>query len=251
METADFIDVLRREGVLLADTAEKAGPEAEVPSCPRWRVRDLVGHQGMVHRWATDIVAGRRTGPAPITGEVPDDLSLISWFREGHQRLLGTLAAAPADLECWHFLVAPSPLAFWARRQAHETAVHRVDAELALGEPLSAVAAGITPRFAADGVDELFAGFHVRSKSRVRSERPRTLRVRAVDVPADAGEWLVRVSTEPLTVERAGREEADCTVSGGAVELYLALWNRGPYEGLEVAGDASLVELWRRTGAIV
>ena len=29
------------------------------------------------------------------------------------------------------------PLAFWARRQAHETAVHRVDAESALGAPLS------------------------------------------------------------------------------------------------------------------
>jgi len=39
------------------------------------------------------------------------------------------LASAPPDLDCLTFLAAPSPLAMWARRQAHETAIHRVDAE--------------------------------------------------------------------------------------------------------------------------
>jgi hypothetical protein len=40
-------------------------------------------------------------------------------------------------------------------------------------------------------------------------------------------------------------------VHGTAEELYLALWNRGPYERLEISGDASIMELWRRTAAIV
>ncbi|MGW3245730.1 maleylpyruvate isomerase family mycothiol-dependent enzyme [Streptomyces sp. NPDC001070] len=247
METAEFIEVLKVDGTLLADAAEAAGPDAEVPSCPGWRMRDLVRHQGVVHRWATRFVAEGRTRPEPITAEAPeDDPALIPWFREGHGRLAAALEAAPTGLDCWYFLKAPSPLAFWARRQAHETAVHRVDAELALGGAPSPV----DPQFAADGIDELLAGFHVRKKSRIRSETPRTLRVRAVDTDTARDDWLAHVSAEPLVVERRSGGEADCTVSGTAEELYLALWNRGPYEKLQVTGDASLLDLWRRTAAI-
>jgi uncharacterized protein (TIGR03083 family) len=247
METAAFVDVLRREGVALVDAAEKAGLDADVPSCPGWRVRDLVAHQGRVHRWAAAFVAEGRKEIGPIAGDAPGDDSLTAWFREGHARLVGTLTAAPPDVDCAvFFLDAPSPLAFWARRQAHETTVHRVDAELALGDALSPVG----PEFAADGVDEMLAGFHARPKSRVRSERPRTLRVRAVDVPEGPADWLVRLSQEPPAVEYGSEQPADCTLSGTASALYLALWNRGPYEALEVAGDESLVALWRHTGAI-
>ncbi|MFD8078500.1 maleylpyruvate isomerase family mycothiol-dependent enzyme [Streptomyces sp. NPDC059718] len=247
METAEFIEVLRRDGGLLADAAEAAGLDAEVPSCPGWRVRELVRHQGVVHRWATRYVAEGRRQPEPIEAEAPrDDASLLPWFREGHGLLVAALDAAPADLECWYFLKAPSPRAFWARRQAHETAVHRVDAELALGRAPSPV----DPVFAADGIDELLAGFHGRPKSRVRSGTPRTLRVRTTDTDAARDDWLARMSADPLAVERSAPGEADCTVSGTAEELYLTLWNRGAYEKLQVTGDDSVIELWRRTAAI-
>jgi hypothetical protein len=84
--------------------------------------------------------------------------------------------------------------------------------------------------------------------------------VRAVDVPAGQGEWLVHLSADPPRTERGSGSgsrsrssagDADCAVQGTAAELYLALWNRGPYEGLEISGDASIMELWRRTAAIV
>ena len=254
MGAAEFIEVLRREGALMAAVAEKAGITAGVPTCPDWQVSDLVRHQGIVHRWAAGFVAERLTTPVPLAGDAPGDEELLPWFREGHQHLVDSLAAAPADLDCWFFFPAPSALEFWARRQAHETTVHRVDAEAALGVNPSPIAAD----FAADGVDELLAGFHVRTKSQVRTDRPRTLRVRAVDVPAGQGEWLVHLSADPLRTERgsvsdsgSGGGDADCAVHGTAEELYLALWNRGPYEGLEISGDASIMELWRRTAAIV
>ncbi|MEU1619836.1 maleylpyruvate isomerase family mycothiol-dependent enzyme [Streptomyces sp. NPDC005722] len=247
METAEFIEVLRREGGLLADAAEAAGLDAVVPSCPGWHVRELVRHQGTVHRWATRYVAEGRRQPEPMEAETPeDDPSLLPWFREGHGLLVAALEAAPADLDCWSFLKAPSPRAFWARRQAHETAIHRVDAELALGRAPSPVG----PEFAADGVDELLTGFHVRPRSRVRSMTPRTLRVRTTDTDAARDVWLARLSADPPVVERAAPGEADCTVSAAAEELYLTLWNRGAYEDLQVTGDTSVVDLWRRTAAI-
>ena len=46
---------------------------------------------------------------------------------------------------------------------------------------------------------------------------------------------------------RRGRGDAGCTVRGPASDLHLLLWNRRTAEGLEVDGDASLLELWRTT----
>ena len=185
MQTVEFLHALDREGQSLAAAAERAGTDATVPTCPEWRVRDLLRHIGTVHRWAAGFVAEGHTGPRPI-GEEPDltGAELIAWYRDSHRLLVDTLSAAPADLECWTFLPLPglSPLEFWTRRQAHETTVHRYDAEAARGGAPSPVDAG----FAADGIDELLRGFHARSRSRVRTAEPRTLRVRATDAGEDA-----------------------------------------------------------------
>ncbi len=132
MQIAEHLAALEGEGELLAVAAERSAPDTPIPTCPDWRMRDLVHHIGMVHRWATTHVAERRTedfDADEVVGPYPDDAHLVSWFREGHQRLLRALRSAPDDLACWTFLPAPSPRAFWARRQAHETAIHRVDAE--------------------------------------------------------------------------------------------------------------------------
>ncbi|MBZ6142625.1 MULTISPECIES: maleylpyruvate isomerase family mycothiol-dependent enzyme [Streptomyces] len=243
MQTTAYVETLDREGALLAAAAEAAGGDAEVPTCPAWRVRDLLRHTGTVHRWATAFVAEGRTGPRP-GGPLPDldGAPLLAWFREGHGRLVDTLAGAAPDVRCWHFLPAPSPLAFWARRQAHETTVHRLDAESAAGgEPT-----GIGADFAVDGIDELLCAFHTRPKSAVRTDGPRTLRVRATDVP-DAV-WTVRLSAQPPVTERDGTGGADCEVTGPAAGLYPALWNRRAFP--TVHGDASLAALWRERSGV-
>ncbi|MFB7084941.1 maleylpyruvate isomerase family mycothiol-dependent enzyme [Streptomyces sp. NPDC056296] len=243
METATFIEILDREGVLLAAAAESAGADAKVPTCPGWQVRDLLRHTGMVHRWAAAIVAGGHTGPIP-DGGLPDldGSALLTWFREGHGQLVDTLAGASPDVRCWHFLPAPSPLAFWARRQAHETTVHRIDAESARG----GVPTGIDTDFAVDGIDELLCAFHARPKSAVRTEEPRTLRVRATDAPGAV--WTVRLSARPPETERGDAGDTDCELTGPAARLYPALWNRHPFP--EVTGDASLAALWRERSGV-
>src|SRR6516225_3037280 len=131
-----YVGALRRQGELLASAAQRAGLATAVPSCPGWAVRDLLRHTGYVHRWATGFVAEGLTRPGgaseeEILSQGPADAQLPGWFCEGHAALVRALDAAPPDLECWTFLPPPSPLAFWARRQAHETAIHRVDAEQA------------------------------------------------------------------------------------------------------------------------
>lgn len=246
VETNDYIAQLEREGDLLAEAVVAAGEGAGVPTCPGWTVGDLVRHTGTFHRWAARIVGEGLAGPVaedPVP-EGPSGAGLVPWFREGHRALVRTLREAGEGADCWAFLPAPSPVAFWARRQAHETAVHRVDAESARGGELTAVDAG----FAVDGVDELLLGFHGRERSRVRAGGPAVLRVRATD--ADAV-WTVRLSADaaPRTVRDADGA-ADCEMAGAAQDLYLALWNRLPLDAVAVSGDASLAGLWRETSAI-
>ncbi|MCX5197146.1 maleylpyruvate isomerase family mycothiol-dependent enzyme [Streptomyces sp. NBC_00249] len=247
MKITEYVETLAREGELLAEAAERAGTDAPVPTCPEWRVAGLLRHTGAVHRWAAGYVADARVEPVEFP-EAPElaGAELLAWFREGHAALVRTLTEAPADVVCWTFLptAPPSPLAFWARRQAHETTVHRFDAQAALGIGFGAVA----PEFAEDGIDELLTGFHARPRSRVRTEEPRVLRIRAVDTGAV---WTVHLSREPArTVRGDTGEPADCELTGEAAWLYTALWNRLPLAGPGVGGDASLARLWSGTAGI-
>ncbi|HEY9368964.1 maleylpyruvate isomerase family mycothiol-dependent enzyme [Streptomyces sp.] len=249
MNVAELVAALDESGRALADAADEAGLDAPVPTCPGWQVRDLLRHTAMVHRWAAAFVTEGHTSYHPDGGEPQlDGEELLGYFREGHAALVEALTKAPADLECWTFLPAPSPLAFWARRQAHETGVHRADAESALPSGPRPVDATL----AVDGIDELLYAFHGRDRSRVRTETPRVLRVEATDT---GDVWTVRLSPDAPSTTRTTRSDdsdgpADCTLSGPAWRLFLTLWNRLPADAVELTGDASLAALWREHSGI-
>lgn len=239
----EHIAHLAADGPALTAAAAGAGLDAPVPSCPDWVVRDLVRHQAGVHRWATGILTGPRTQPwrvdlDEVVGTWPDDARLLDWFDEGHAALVRALSDADPALNCWTFLAAPSPLAMWARRQAHETAVHRADAELAAGGAVTPFPAD----FAADGIDELLACFITRpGRNRMSADPPQSLRVRCTDI---AGDWLVQIGPDRVTTTVPSADPAgaaDCLVSGPAEDLYLALWNRRSTEGLAMTGDDSVM----------
>lgn len=245
------VDCLEREGALLGGAAQRAGLRAGVPGCPGWAVRDVLAHIGFVHRWAAGVVAEGRTRPVPgpseeeLLRQAPAGEELLAWYRDGHAALVRTLRAAPPDLEYWTFLPGtPSPLAFWARRQAHETAIHRMDVDLAAGAMSRADGAAPDPypaRLAADGADELLTGFLAR-KMRAGRWRgtPGVLGIHADDGPAGQADWLVATGPDASSAAR-GTGPADCNVTGSAASLYLALWNRAPVDGLQLQGDAGLL----------
>ena len=249
MEVSTHVDTLRMEGSRLAAAATLAGANAPVPSCPDWSVRELVIHQGSVHRWATAYVAEGHTEAGAVdfataSGPEPDDAELVDWFVRGHAALVDALSEASPDVQCWSFLPAPSPLAFWARRQAHETSIHRVDAELAGGQPRSAISSD----FAADGIDELLVGFGtVRGRALKPDEVTAVIDVQCTDEDAT---WSMRLGPE-RDVPTATRGAADdvgaartvCTVRGTAADLYLVLWRRNGPDALDVEGDPDPFEL--------
>jgi uncharacterized protein (TIGR03083 family) len=251
METEEHIAALQRDGELLALAAERAGLDAAVPPCPPWRVRDLLRHLGYVHRWAAGFVSERRQRPPddPAESELlrggPPDAGLVGWFRDGHAALVRTLRTADPGLSCWTVLPGPSCVASWARRQAHETAIHRADAELADGKLTMPPA-----EFAADGIDELIMGFFARDQAKLtdaqRTAEHPTLQVRTTDTGDD---WLVELIADGSLAAsvRRGGWPADAALAGPAAGLYLLLWNRcGPADcGVTVTGDAEVLASWQ------
>jgi len=237
MDVAVLIEYLSEHGDRLAAAADRAGWDAPVPGT-EWTIRQLVTHLGGVHRWAADIVdTANATGDTPAgqaVGNGPPDDELLEWYVNGHAALVQTLRDAPADLACFTFLPADSPLHFWARRQAHETAIHRADAEAA------APTGDVTPfdaPFAQDGMAELLLGFARRRSNAIA--RPGTIGLDAADGPS----WLITLGGE--RIEAAPTEDlvdTDVVVRGLSSDLYLWLWNR-PTEAA-VDGDEAVAAAW-------
>jgi uncharacterized protein (TIGR03083 family) len=232
LTAARHLDGLREAMLAFVRYGDRAGLSARVPTCPAWRVRDLVAHQGMVHRWAAGHLRGEPQGAAdPDAYEAegrrqPDPLE---WLADGAIELVSSWTAAPEDVATVVFLRdAPPAKPFWVRRQCHETTVHAVDALAAsLGRAPRADEVWVDAELAADGIDELLCGFLPRSRSRLRAADPGVL----VVAPDDRDEWWeVRLSPEPpVSTRRTGAAPADpdWLLTGPAVELYLRLWNRG------------------------
>lgn len=250
MEVSDYIGFVASEGKAFAVAAEAGDLNVEIPPCEGWDMRELVRHLGLVHLWAAgnvahpqddwfdanDLPALARYWP-DLAGSWPEDADLVSWYRDTHANLVRVLESAPADLECFSFLPAPSPLTMWARRQASEIAIHRFDAEVSRG-----IASHYEPPFAADMLDELLSGFAPRPRE-IEVDEERVIHVHADDVEEH---WFLTVGPQGIATSRRG-SAADLTVTGTAAELYLLMWNRTPDASVALNGDTELMDLWRNT----
>jgi uncharacterized protein (TIGR03083 family) len=238
----DHLGVLRQETERLARCCEQGPLDAAVPSCPGWDLGTLVRHVGFVHRWAT--MAAREGAPPTDRPELPEDAALATWLRDGAAALVETLEALPVDAPTWHPFPLPQVAGVWRRRQALETLIHRVDAELATGTRTP-----IEPALASDGIDEYLALALPRLRERDGVELPAgSLHLHCTDT---AGEWLVWVDEEGLQVRRE-HAKGDAAVRGPAEPMLLRLWHRPTdrAEELDVIGDAAVAEAWLALGGV-
>lgn len=235
MEHEEFLGSAWRDGLALADAAERAGLGADVATCPGWTVADLVWHTGEVHLFWRTVVAERWRDPsAYLEPERPLGDELVAWYRDGVQRTVELLGAADPHDEVWTWAPRGGTVAWVVRRLAHETAVHRWDAEIAAGSwtPIDAA-------LAVDGIDEFFEHF---SDGVARSAEALggSAHLHCTNV---AGEWLVSEPTVggPLDVRRE-HAKGDCAVRGSASDLLLLLWRRTDVDDgrFEVFGDVDV-----------
>ncbi len=236
LESSTYLASIRSNADALVDAAVVAGMAAPVPPCPEWAVADLLAHIGRVHRWAA-ANAGRTQDDGPASRrdfEIPAGEDPVPWVREGIETVL-TALDRPAESPAWAFF-PPGDVGFWQRRQAHETAMHRVDAQAAAGEILP-----IDAQLASDGIDELLDLFERQPTGRGPTGDGATLHFHCTDV---RGEWLVTMRPDGIDVVRE-HAKGDVAARGGASDLLCWLQGRGPIEALEVFGDETLLTRWR------
>jgi uncharacterized protein (TIGR03083 family) len=237
-------DELDREVDRFASALALADFAAPVPSCPEWSVADLAEHLGTVHRWAHELVRLRAT---KRIARIPTDVAAVDveWLRSGGHALAHTLRAADPDEPMWAW-GADQHVRFWARRQLHETLVHRIDLELAMG-----AVSNLDAAIALDAVDEFLE--NVKSDRdiavRARSSHPEgeRLEIRAAD---SSKCWGVVLSLDGYEFVGAS-SEPDAVLMAESTELLAALLRRRPLERCEVVieGDKSLVDHWLRETA--
>jgi uncharacterized protein (TIGR03083 family) len=236
---------IREPTARLAGIMAGTDPATPIPSCPDWTLRQLATHLGRGQRWAAEIV-DRRSAEfiefrAVPDGRIPDDpAARPGWLNAGPARLIDTLAGAGQD-QVWTFL-GMRPASFWARRMAHETAVHVADAELATGQQAS-----IPADLAADAVDEWLMLLAQDSDGGTPlGVEGQTMHLHATDDGLDgAGEWLIRSTGKGIAVE-PGHAKADVALRGPAGSLLLVLLRRLPPDspGVELLGDGAIFTHW-------
>ncbi len=229
---------LRSEGELLGATPADV-LDRTVPGCPAWNVAQLLGHTSWVHRWVTAILTAApevKVSPKDVP-TAPEGPAVVDWYREGFAALLDAFATVDLDAT-YRTFVGPQDGWWWLRRQVHETAVHRWDADsahLATPRPIDAV-------IAVDGVDEAL-DVHVvrRFDAEAFGATGQTLHLHATDTE---GEWMFTMAPDGLTWAR-GHGKGDVALRGTASDLLLWVWSRVPTDHFEVFGDADLAARWQ------
>src|ERR1700709_2063336 len=143
----DHLEALRQDGDALLHTAgQHLG--APVPTCPGWSVADLLAHLLRVYRYAARQARTEHRLPGDDTVLAPE--AVPAALADAHAELLLVLTELEPDAPAWNALPdAPDVAAYWQRRMAVETALHRWDVEHAVGAP-----APLDPALSCDGIDE-------------------------------------------------------------------------------------------------
>ena len=225
-----YADFMRTDSAAFADAAgDNLG--TRVPSCPEWTVADLVAHLTEAH-FFWRLIAERHIQDHgeldAVDPPVPEDP--VQYFLDHANQFADLLQDEDPETPVWTWATRKN-VGFIQRRMAHETAVHRWDAQLAAGNPQP-----LDGELAADGVDEFFQNFF-ENEARI-SGNGELVHMHRTDGP---GEWLIRLTQDGAQVSH-GHEKGDAAVRATASELVLLLWRRLQPDDVESFGDRAVLD---------
>lgn len=245
-----WLAALRADGPAMRAAFEEAaasedGLAAPVPSCPDWTVLDLVHHVGTAyHRVRSHVSRAVTSRPETVSpGELPSGPAGIQWWADEYDALVALLDALDPHLPAWNWAPQAKQAWFWHRRMAHETAVHRWDAQMSIGqvEPIEA-------KLAADGVAEVLDTWLPSGRRRGPTDLAGVVRLVATDAEH---EWFLRLRGEGVALLDTATwldhddHQTRVLARGTASDLVLALFGRVPFDVLEISGEVSLLEALR------
>ena len=253
----DFTAAIRENSALLHELVSGTAMEAPVPSCPGWTVADLTWHIAEVqHSWASiveDLLEDPESGPKL---ERPSDAALPGLLVSQSARLVSALSHRRDDEKCWSWHDRGHSVGWVRRRQAHEALIHRVDAQLAVGElPV------VDPLLGADGVDEVLT-YMIDIDDLpdwARYELDGT--TARIDL-GEAKSWSMTLGRFVGKSPNSGNtydfpalqlvpalERPTAVLRGSGPDLDLWLWGRGPLDPIEVEGPPEVAATIRAAAA--
>lgn len=216
----DVLSFIASESNAFAATIAPDALDRQVPGCPDWTLWWLVGHLGNVQRfWARTVRAGGEPAGDPPDLDVHDAPEVAAWCRAATRELLDALRETSWDAPAWTWWGEPRTVGAIARHQAQEAAVHRWDAESAVG-----TASPIPSALADDAVDEFL---DILRGLDVADSLPGAVDLRATDT---ASLWTI------------GPGDPGVTVRAPASDLLLFLYGRLPDDAVAIDGRRALVD---------
>ncbi len=229
-----YLGQIRADSARLAEVG-RMGTAAAVPACPGWTVADLLEHVAAVY--LHKVVAMRTNArpdpwPPDFSGRAP-----LKLFDEARTELLAELERRGPDEPAWTFWPEDQTAGFWFRRMAHESAVHRIDAEQAHD-----VVTPLDPALSLDGVDEvlkvMLGGPWWDDDDDTEEPVDATLRL-----TSGRRSWTARIERLSVTVTDGTDSSSDVAaeIFAEPEDLLLWLWGRRTDDVVEAVGDADVV----------
>ena len=245
MDNSRYLECLAADYGDLRDAAAAAELTVPVPTCPGWTMGDLVFHVGEVYLHKVTVM---RTGewpkqwPPPGAEQEPE-LPLLG---RAYGELIAEFGARqPTDATpTWYD--PDQTVAFWIRRMAQETVIHRIDAEQAAGLPVTAVPGDL----AVDGVDEVlkrFLGFDVPGLEQLEGGHLASDRGEStITVMAGRTAWTVRPSPREVVVDDGASDSPRVVIAAAPDAMLRWLWGRAGDDTVRLTGDPAWAGYLRR-----
>jgi uncharacterized protein (TIGR03083 family) len=252
MDDSRFLACLAADFGDLRDAAAAVELNAPVPSCPGWSVADLVGHVALVYLHKVTII---RTGewpqqwpPPGLTAEGP--LAPLARLGRTYGQLRAEFNARRSASPTPTWYDQDQTVGFWIRRMAQETVIHRIDAELAAGLPVTPVPADL----AVDGVDEVLKRFLAYGSvawpeefAQLKGEHLAAEDARdTIEITAAQTTWTVRPAPHQVVVEDGRADNPRVRIEATPGHMLRWLWGRAPDGAVRLTGDPAWAGYLRR-----
>lgn len=250
----DFLGAIEYYGEVFTNAISRVDLDADVPTCPGWKVRDLVAHTAIVYQHKTTTVRDGWVDESPPRPTVASDASdLTAIFTRSLDDLVTTLGSADLTQPTYTWCDHDHTADWWVRRLAHETLIHAADAVVSAGRTPTA-----DPWLALDGVDEILDEMIIGSPPWAQY----TEGTDWIDLAAGPRVWRLRTGAWSGTSPHSGRVfsdepalvfdatgDAGVTVSTDPATLDLWLWGRTELPLDAADGDRELVAFVRAVAA--
>jgi uncharacterized protein (TIGR03083 family) len=204
----------------------EAIPESpvEVPSCPGWSTNDLAKHMAHVYLGQAYVVetgsqAENKEHLAPYP-RTDDAMEFMTW---GFEAITKALDINRTERPTWSWHHNDHSVDFWFRRMAHETVIHRIDAEQAVS-----TVSKIDEVFALDGVDEVLDFLPLMGSWPEVPNVDFGIVSIVATTKSRSQVWDLNFTDKAATVSAADQANASArlVISGDAEAMDLYLWGR-------------------------